>query len=98
MALILALELGEAFYVIPRDGKPHERFVLDDIQSPSQFTLRRASAGQSFDVTDERGAEVYPDVVVSAGIKGTTQTASVVLRADPEIKILREPIYKEWYG
>lgn len=98
MALTLTLEPEDAFYVIPPDGKPHQRYVLADIASPEEFTLHYETEGRMINVSDERGVEIYPEVVASAGINGTYQIAKIVLRADREIKILRESIYREWFG
>lgn len=97
MALTIALQDRDAFWVVPPDGGQHRRFELGEIVSPTRFRIVRDD-DESFEISEERGQEILDGVVVSAGYRGTYYTASTVVRAAPEIEVLREPIYRERYG
>lgn len=87
MPLVISMRVGETFYASDAGAAPTSA-KLTRIDSPSQFVLMTAD-GREHDISDVRGTEVLPDVVVSAGREGHTGVARLAIQAPRRIKITR---------
>lgn len=89
MPLVISMRVGEAFCA-REPGRAERRARLVSIRSAGDFTVVD-DAGHHHDITDTRGTEVFPDVVVSAGREGQAGIARLAIRAPTRIKITRSP-------
>lgn len=86
MALILSFGEGDRFFVNDTPVK------MAKIITDEHFVLE--TGGEMFDVTGDKGVEILPDVIVSAGDNPQWDgMAQVILNAPRDKRILREPIY-----
>lgn len=86
MALTLGIPEGGKFYV------GDDAVTLAKIVSDEHFVLE--VRGKAFDVTGDRGVEILPDVVISAGNHPEwVREVQVVISAPRSIRILREALY-----
>ncbi len=82
MPLSLSRREGEEFYL------DDIRVVVEQVLDDGGFTLRLPS-GDLVEVTQDRGIEVAPDVVISAGLEEKHRMVKVVIDAPADVTILR---------
>lgn len=88
MALVLTLREGEDFYI------QNERIIVEDIQSPSEFRLRRVRDGKVLRVVEGVSTPLFTNVRVSVGARGQLGLARVALEAPRSVVILRGDNYR----
>lgn len=89
MPLIMSLKKGQDFYIGDR------RFIITDVVSDVEFTVRDEQTRRDFKITDKRSTEVMPDVFISAGEKVQTLIARVAVDAPPSLIVVRGDKYRE---
>ena len=82
MPLSLSRREGEDFYL------DDLRVVVEQVLDNGGFTLRMPD-GDLVEVTEDRGIEVTPDVVISAGLEDKHRMVKVVIDAPVAVTILR---------
>lgn len=89
MALILALNEGESFYV------GDQKVLLEKIIDRNFFvlTIPTGWATQKFEIKDTSRVEILPNVFCQAGY-GTQRQVKVLLEAPKHIKLLRSELYE----
>ncbi len=91
MALILTVKLGEDFYLIRDDVT--ERFVLSEIHSPVECVIKGDKL--SVTVVDDKMIPLWPDVLVSIGIRSQHGMTRIVIDAPQSVLILRGEAYRK---
>jgi hypothetical protein len=88
VALVLQLRAGEDFFV------QDERIVVEEVRSPSEFTVRRIRDNKVFVVKEGVSTALFKGVLVSVGARGQLGFARVALEAPRQIPILRGENYR----
>jgi sRNA-binding carbon storage regulator CsrA len=88
MALVLTLKVGEDFFV------NHDQVLVQEIVSPTEFTLRRTRDGASIPVREGRAVEVFRGVFISVGARGQNDLARVAIEAPRNVMLLRGDNYR----
>lgn len=91
MPLVLSMKPGDDFFV------GSERVVVEEVRGECEFTLRTAD-GRAHEISDKRGTEVLPGVMVSAGNRAHAGLARVAIDAPQEVPIMRGQRYREERG
>ncbi len=68
---------------------------VEQVMHPMNFKVKvhGECMDQVYTITDKRATEIMPNVMMSAGHKGTDDMLKVVVNAPRNIKILREKLY-----
>jgi hypothetical protein len=83
MPLVLSLKAGEDFYL------DDDQFVVEEVSSAVEFTVRDAVSGKCYRVTDTRATEIRPNVFVSAGEKPQALVARLTIEAPRSVLVVR---------
>lgn len=88
MPLVLTLGKGRDFYV------GSERFVVAEIHSANQLTLRRTDDGSRLTILGSRSSEILPGVSVTLGHHSNRIAVRLVIDAPPQVRVLRGDKYR----
>lgn len=89
MALVLALKVGEDFYI------QDDQVVVAAIASINEFTLLRVRDGKRLLVREGASTPLFKDVNVSVGARGQLGLARVAIEAPRSIMILTGDNYRK---
>jgi sRNA-binding carbon storage regulator CsrA len=97
MALVLGLPKGEQVAV-----SDNGYFEVIEIRSETEFVVKVHTYGKKFPcvnkiITDKKATEIFPNVMISCGLKGKMEVARVAIEAPRSIKILRESMKEKKY-
>lgn len=82
MALNFTVKVGDTVYVEGRS------LLVRSSEGPVMASLE-TDDGREVHIQDDKAAEVYPDVLVSVGLKSAPGVVSLVFNAPREIRIWR---------
>ncbi len=91
MGLTVGIVQGGAVYI------DDTKITVETIMHSLSFKVmvHAASMNHVFTISDRKATEVLPNVMMSAGNKGSSEMVKVVIDAPAHMKILREKLYLE---
>lgn len=90
MGLVLTLREGDSFFV------GEQRYVIEQVFDPTHFIVLDPDTDTRHEVTDERLAEIGPEVLVCAS--QCRQQVNISIEAPREVPVRREKVPVERRG
>lgn len=89
MPLILGMMVGHSVYI----GPDKVRVEIACISSAVEFTVKAETATgvqlYTLNANDNNGSEIYPGVIVRCGLRGSNESARLLIDAPREWRIMR---------